>query len=93
MLPRHTRPPPAGPARSFGHTFFAQTTSKTVLCALPSSEAPECACCTGLRSLQLPAQERERAGRLETTGGRLARRSVNLAAKIEGCGDYQAFWD
>ena len=71
-----------------------------MLCALPSEvggPGPECSCCIGLGSLQEAAQAEEAgpggATRLETTGGRLTRWSKNHAAKIEGCGDYQLFWD
>ena len=32
----------------FGHTFFGQQATKSVLCALPSGQSSECACCEGL---------------------------------------------
>ena len=32
------------------HTFFQQTTSKAVLCAMPGGERPACACCLATRT-------------------------------------------
>lgn len=85
----------------FGHTFFEQTArSKTVLCAMPSGEEPECACCAGLPSM---ARGGARSGgglsgglsglQLETTAGRGFSQNQQRATKIEGCADYQLFWD
>ena len=35
----------------FGHTFFSQLPSKSVLCVLPKGDSPECSCCSGMPSL------------------------------------------
>ena len=76
----------------FGHTYLAQSSSpsKSVLCALPAAaERAECACCAGMPSL---ASLEERAVlHTETTAG-LSSRTREIA-RLEGCDDYQLFWD
>jgi len=74
----------------FGHTFFTQTDSKSVLCALPSGDEPECSCCAGLPSLKSGSQGS--ALRAETTFGSAVRNARHFAT-LEGCHDYQLFWD
>ena len=76
----------------FGHTFFAQLAStRSVLCAMPAGNGPECACCAPIGSLA--ALERSRGSWLETTSGHREGTRQRMASKLEGCGDYQLFWD
>ena len=74
----------------FGHTYFGQMPTKSVLCALPSGQAPECACCAGLPSAKTLKSQ---ALQLETTNGYRLRNIQGHLQKLEGCGDYQLFWD
>ena len=79
----------------FGHTFFDQTTStKSVLCSLPpDDDAPACTCCAGLGTMQKAADKRGGGGyRLESTSG-YAFNSPTHFQSLEGCNDYQLFWD
>lgn len=78
-------------AMLLGHTFFDQTSeTKSVLCAMPSNDdEPACSCCTGLPSMSgKPA----RGFRFESTGGN-GFSSPNHFQALEGCNDYQLFWD
>ena len=70
----------------FGHTFFANTNTKYVLCAMPETDSPACACCAGLNPFQSSKIE------METTEGRPLINRNQLKA-MAGCGDYQMFWD
>ena len=85
-------------AMLFGHTFFDQTRhTKSVLCALPSdgddNDDPACPCCAGLGTMQELAGGRTPRGfRLETTGGSAFSSPGHFQA-LEGCNDYQMFWD
>ena len=72
----------------FGHTFFTTMKEKTILCAMPSGRTPECACCAGLPSLRSVQAAVLKA---ETTAGRP--QPGRHVPKLEGCDDYQAFWD
>ena len=76
----------------FGHTFFAQTEAKSILCAMPQGQDSECACCAGMPSLQDLQKSDSPALRLETTGGSSLRDRRHMAT-LEGCADYQMFWD
>ena len=78
-------------AMLLGHTFFDQTAkTKSVLCAMPSSEdEPGCTCCAGLPAM---AGRPPRGYRFESTGG-YAFNSPGHFASLEGCNDYQLFWD
>jgi hypothetical protein len=63
-----------------------------VLCALPAGDEPECSCCVPLP----PAADLMTAGstlQLETTGGRSGARGIRNLKTLEGCADYQMFWD
>lgn len=80
----------------FGHTFFAQTDAKAVLCAMPSGDEPECSCCATLKALEPAATSNGGAygHKMETTGGSSMRWMGMRAAKLQqGCADYQMFWD
>jgi hypothetical protein len=82
----------------FGHTFFAQTDAKAVLCAMPSGDEPECACCATLKNLEPAATSGLQGGTdghsMMTTGGHAERWMASRATKLqEGCQDYQMFWD
>ena len=72
----------------------AQTAeTKSVLCALPSGghdDAPECSCCEGLPSLKKGGAAAD--ADFELTGGGAFRNRAHFAT-LEGCNDYQAFWD
>ena len=74
----------------FGHTFFAQTEAKSVLCAMPSGQESECACCAGMPSLK--EMQDGSSLELETTSGTKIRSNKHMAM-LEGCSDYQSFWD
>ena len=78
----------------FSHTFFAQTTeAKAVLCAMPGSDLPACSCCVELRSLGDAGSTRNRL-EMESTSGHVMRWNHQRATKlVQGCTDYQAFWD
>ena len=77
-------------AMLFGHTAFTDTPeTKSVLCALPRGDEPDCTCCTGLPSIKGPVG---RSVQLETTGG-AAIRNNQVVEKLEGCNDYQLYWD
>jgi len=78
-------------AMLFGHTFFDQTAAtKSVLCSLPEGDAPACSCCAGLDTMQgAPSPS---GYRLETTGGSAFNSPGHFKA-LEGCNDYQLFWD
>ena len=78
----------------FGHTFFDQTDGlKSIVCASPPDEqAPSCSCCTGLDSMVTRAGGR--GYRLETTGGSTGGFNPRSHFQaLEGCNDYQLFWD
>ena len=78
-------------AMLFGHTAFTDTPeTKSVMCALPRGDGPDCTCCTGLPSLA--RTEAARSARLETTGGSPIY-SGEALTKLEGCNDYQLYWD
>ena len=53
-------------------------------------KSPDCTCCTGLPSLA--RTEAARGTRLETTGGAPIY-SGEALTKLEGCNDYQLYWD
>jgi hypothetical protein len=75
----------------FGHTFFDQMArTKSILCSMPPGDDPACTCCAGLPSMQ--AHAGKGSYRLETTGGS-AFSSPSHFQMLEGCNDYQAFWD
>ena len=76
----------------FGHTFFAQTEAKSVLCAMPSGQDSECACCAGMPSLKEMQDKGSSSLELETTSGTKIRSKKHMAM-LEGCSDYQSFWD
>ena len=77
-------------AMLFGHTAFTDTPeTKSVLCALPRGDEPDCTCCTGLPSIKGPVG---RSVQLETTGGAPIHNSM-VVEKLEGCNDYQLYWD
>jgi len=81
----------------FGHTFFEQSPSKTVLCAMPKDGAPACSCCRSLPSLAAKdsaLREKARAGGfvLESSNQHRIRVDGHFSA-MEGCNDYQRFWD
>ena len=64
----------------FGHTYLTySSSSKSVLCALPTAERPECACCEPMPSLE--SLEKRAAIHTENTAGvyRSALASPNLA--------------
>ena len=79
-------------AMLFGHTFFDQTAStKSILCAMPpDEETPACSCCTGLPSMA--DKGAPRGFRFESTSG-YAFNSPGHFKALEGCNDYQLFWD
>ena len=78
-------------AMLLGHTFFDQTDStKSVLCAMPPADGPACSCCTGIGAMA--AREGHAGFRLETTGGN-AFPTPGHFRQLEGCNDYQQFWD
>lgn len=52
----------------------------------------ECACCAGMPSLQELQKSNDPALRLETTSGHELRDRRHMAT-LEGCSDYQMFWD
>jgi len=72
----------------FGHTFFTQMENKVILCAMPGTDTAECSCCAGLSSLRKVQQAALKA---ETTSGR--EQGSRHVPQLEGCDDYQAFWD
>ena len=77
-------------AMLFGHTAFTSTPqTKAVLCALPRGDEPDCTCCSGLPSIRGPVG---RSVQLETTGGSPVH-NKDVIEKIEGCNDYQLYWD
>ena len=78
----------------FGHTFFDQTDeTKSILCSLPGTDdKPACSCCTGLGSMKQVARGEPRGYHLESTGGHILN-SPNHFDALEGCNDYQLFWD
>ena len=77
-------------AMLFGHTAFTDTPeTKSVLCALPRGDEPDCTCCTGLPSIKGPVG---RSVQLETTGGATIKNNM-VIEKLEGCNDYQLYWD
>ena len=78
----------------FGHTFFPQLhRSKSVLCALPDDDMSfSCNCCLGLPSLVEKETRHELPNSLQTTGGNLKVIPTHFA-NLEGCRDYQMFWD
>ena len=77
-------------AMLFGHTAFTDTPeTKSVLCALPRGDEPDCTCCTGLPSIKGPVG---RSVQLETTGGAAIHNNM-VVEKLEGCNDYQLYWD
>lgn len=87
-------------AMLFGHTFFAQSEHKMVLCVMPRGDEPACSCCQSLPSL-VPLEAAMAAtapggdaasARLESPAHRAVRTSGHFAA-MEGCNDYQRFWD
>ena len=74
----------------FGHTAFTDTPeTKSVLCALPRGDEPDCTCCAGLPSIKGPVG---RSVQLETTGGAPIHNDM-VIDKLEGCNDYQLYWD
>jgi len=77
----------------FGHTFFDQTAdTKSILCALPASDAaPGCPCCAGLGTLKGQRTAGQDFTLRTTAGRRFGNR--DLFNQLEGCADYQAFWD
>jgi len=78
-------------AMLFGHTFFDQMVdTKSVLCSMPHGDAPACSCCTGLQTLR--STPSRGAYRLESTGGS-GFSSPSHFQMLEGCNDYQLFWD
>mmetsp|Transcript_26202 Transcript_26202/g.72171 ORF Transcript_26202/g.72171 Transcript_26202/m.72171 type:complete len:372 (+) Transcript_26202:328-1443(+) len=85
-------------AMLFGHTFFKQMDTKTVLCAMPTEDAPACSCCHDLPSLLMlesslgTAAATPDAARLESSSKQAIRMHGHFAA-MEGCNDYQRFWD
>ena len=55
--------------------------------------APACTCCAGLGTMQKAADKRGGGGyRLESTSG-YAFNSPTHFQSLEGCNDYQLFWD
>lgn len=78
----------------FGHTFFDQTSGlKSIVCSsLPDEAAPACSCCVGLDSMVAKDKGSRGSYRLETTGG-YGFSSPNHFKSLEGCNDYQLFWD
>jgi len=78
-------------AMLFGHTFFDQLQqTKSILCSLPPRDDPACSCCAGVGSAQ--ALEGKGGYRFESTAG-WATGGRGLIKAIEGCNDYQMFWD
>ena len=66
-----------------------------VLCSLPETDdAPGCSCCAGLGTMLNSMQQspQPRGYRLETTSGH-GFSSPNHFQSLEGCNDYQLFWD
>ena len=66
--------------------------AKSVLCAMPSGQESECACCAGMPSLKEMQSKGSRSLELETTSGSKLRSPKHMAM-LEGCSDYQSFWD
>jgi hypothetical protein len=78
----------------FSHTFLAQTQSKAVICAMPSGDGPECACCVGLKSLEVKPATASGAMHMESTSGQRQGWNAMRASRLaQGCNEYQAFWD
>ena len=88
-----------------GHTFFTQTKRKAVVCALPPSEEPTCSCCASVPTVVPggPAGGKGKGGgrRVGVGGGRFSIESTSgfrvrdngVLPALEGCNDYQLFWD
>lgn len=80
----------------FGHTFFTDTPeSASILCAMPKDvSTPECSCCVGLPSVDADSATRaKKAGaKLQTTRGGHVRMTGHFD-DLQGCNDYQKFWD
>jgi len=78
----------------FGHTFFDQLDkTKSILCSLPAGDEPDCTCCTGVGDAkQQDGSYRFARYRFESTGGSQTG-GRGMMQNIQGCNDYQMFWD
>ncbi|KAL1527736.1 hypothetical protein AB1Y20_009121 [Prymnesium parvum] len=79
----------------FGHTFFDQLKqTKSILCSLPPNDEPACSCCAGIGSAVKHDGRYGRGAeyRFESTGGSFTG-GPSMMRNLEGCNDYQMFWD
>ena len=75
----------------FGHTFFAQLPTKAVVCALPAAGQAECSCCSALPSVS--ELKNNNLPKMQSTSGYPTGGARKRLQTLEGCDDYQMFWD